>query len=217
MIYNKTHPITRPEADQIDDGLLYIQSSWYVIFEILKVCIKDSSQCSFHWIHLFYASLVVHTILDHDYITSNARMEIWYWILIVVIFLWCIEPLLSISTLPFGHATATANKYAWQRLKIDQNVIGDAKRMGTEVAYGRQRTILSKPLYNDDIIKWKHFPRYWPFVQGIYRSPVNSPHKGQWRGALIFALICVWINGWVNTREAGDLRRYRAHYDVNVM
>ena len=47
--------------------------------------------------------------------------------------------------------------------------------------------------------------------------PVNSPHKGQWRGALMFSLICVWINDWVNNREAGDLRRYRAHYDVIVM
>ena len=71
--------------------------------------------------------------------------------------------------------------------------------------------------YHDDVIKWKHFPRYWPFVRGIHRSPVNSPHKGQWRGGLIFSLICVWINGWVNNREAGDLRCYRAHYDVTVM
>ena len=70
---------------------------------------------------------------------------------------------------------------------------------------------------HDDVIKWKHFPRYWPFVQGIHRSPVNSPHKGQWRGTLMFSLICVWINGWVNNREAGDLRRYRGHYDVIVM
>ena len=69
----------------------------------------------------------------------------------------------------------------------------------------------------DDVIKWKHFPCYWPFVRGIHRFPVNSPHKGQWRGALIFSLICVRINGWVNNREAGDLRRYRAHYDVSVM
>ena len=72
-------------------------------------------------------------------------------------------------------------------------------------------------LSHDDVIKWKHFPRYWPFVRGIHRSPVTSPHKGQRRGTLIFSLICVWINGWVNTREAGDLRRYRAHYDVTVM
>ena len=46
---------------------------------------------------------------------------------------------------------------------------------------------------------------------------MNSSHKGQWRGASIFSLICVWINGWLNSREAGDLRRYRAHYDVSVM
>ena len=66
--------------------------------------------------------------------------------------------------------------------------------------------------FHDDVIKWKHFPRYWPFVWGIPRSPVNSPHKGQWRGALMFSLICVWINGWVNSREAGDLRRHLAHF-----
>ena len=70
---------------------------------------------------------------------------------------------------------------------------------------------------HDDVIKWKHFPRNWPFVRGIHRYPVNSPHKGQWRGALMFSVICVWINDWVNNREAGDLRRYRAHYDVIVM
>ena len=39
-------------------------------------------------------------------------------------------------------------------------------------------------------IKWKHFPRYWPFVRGIHRSPVNSLHKRQRRGTLIFSLIC---------------------------
>ena len=68
-----------------------------------------------------------------------------------------------------------------------------------------------------DVIKWKHFPRHWPFVRGIHRSLVNYPHKGQWRGALMFSLICAWINNWVNNGEAGDLRRRRAHYDVIVM
>ena len=70
---------------------------------------------------------------------------------------------------------------------------------------------------HDDVIKWKHFPRYWPFVRGIHRSTMNSPHKIQWREALMFSLICAWINGWVNNREAGDLRRHRAHYDLIVM
>ena len=46
---------------------------------------------------------------------------------------------------------------------------------------------------------------------------MKSPHKGQWRGALMFSLICVWINRWVNNREADDLRCYRAHYDVTAM
>ena len=50
---------------------------------------------------------------------------------------------------------------------------------------------------HDDVIKWKHLSRYWPFVRGIHQSPVYSPHKGQWRGALMFSLICVWINGSV--------------------
>ena len=68
-----------------------------------------------------------------------------------------------------------------------------------------------------DVIKWKHFPRYWPFVRGIHRSSVNSPHKGQWRGALMFTLICARINDWVNNREAGDLRRQHGHYDVIVI
>ena len=64
-----------------------------------------------------------------------------------------------------------------------------------------QGTIELMLVDHDDVIKWKHFPRYWPFVRGIHRSPVNSPHKGQWRGALMFSLICAWINrkqlwGW---------------------
>ena len=53
----------------------------------------------------------------------------------------------------------------------------------------------------------------------VGNSPVTGefPHKGQWREALIFSLICVWINRWVNNREAGDLRCYCAHYEVTVM
>ena len=63
----------------------------------------------------------------------------------------------------------------------------------------------------------KIFPRYWPFVRGIHRSPVNSPHKGQWHGTLMFSWICALMNGWVNNRETGDLRSHRAHYYVIIM
>ena len=69
---------------------------------------------------------------------------------------------------------------------------------------------------HDDLIKWKHFPRNWPFVRGIHRSRW-IPHTKASDAVLMFSLICVWINVWVNNREAGDLRRYRAYYDVIVM
>ena len=65
--------------------------------------------------------------------------------------------------------------------------------------------------------KWKHFPRYWPFVWGIHRSPVNSyPQRPVTRSFDIF-LICAPTNGWANNRDAGDLRRHRAHYEIIVM
>ena len=61
---------------------------------------------------------------------------------------------------------------------------------------------------HDDVIKWKHFQSYWPFVRGIHRP----------RGVMrIFSLICAWTNDWANHRDAGDLRPHRSHYDVIVM
>ena len=50
---------------------------------------------------------------------------------------------------------------------------------------------LPDAINHDDVIKWKHFPRYWPFVPGIHRGRWRM-HKGQWRGTLMFSLICVW-------------------------
>ena len=62
----------------------------------------------------------------------------------------------------------------------------------------RNITRVTRIFIHDDVIKWKHFPRYWSFERGIYRSP---PHKGQWRGGLMFTSICAWTNGW-QTNEA---------------
>ena len=63
---------------------------------------------------------------------------------------------------------------------------------------------------HDDVIKWKYFPRYWSF-----RSPVNSPHKCS--DAKLWCFFYLRLNDWVNNRNAGDLRRERAHYDGTVM
>ena len=79
----------------------------------------------------------------------------------------------------------------------------------------KHRTVKSQVLIN--ITWWRHqmetFPRYWPFVRGIHWSPVNSPHKGQWRRTLMFSLIypwTCWTNNWIkNTRDAG--------YDVIII
>ena len=68
---------------------------------------------------------------------------------------------------------------------------------------------------------WRHQTETFSALQaicaGIHRSPVNSPHKGQWRGALMFSLTSAWINGWVNNGQAGDWRCHRAHYDAIAM
>ena len=68
---------------------------------------------------------------------------------------------------------------------------------------------------------WRHQMENFSALLAICAG--NSPITGelssqsQWRGALMFSLICAWIKGWVNNREAGDLRRHRTHYDVIVM
>ena len=56
-----------------------------------------------------------------------------------------------------------------------------------------------------DVIRWGHLPRYWPFVRDIHRSPVDTPHKGQWRGTLMFSIICDWAKVWANNRNASHL------------
>ena len=68
---------------------------------------------------------------------------------------------------------------------------------------------------------WRHqmetFSALLAICAGNSPVPDEFPHKGQRRRALMFSLIFAWINGWVNNREAGYFRRYRAHYDVIVM
>ena len=64
-------------------------------------------------------------------------------------------------------------------------------------------------------IWWYNYTLF--FMRGIHRSPVNSSRNCQWHGALVFSLICAWANDQTSSRNAGDLRRNRRHYDVTVM
>ena len=81
---------------------------------------------------------------------------------------------------------------------------------GHRLSVKLQKNCANLVVIHDDVMKWGHFPRYWPFVRE-FTGPRWIPHTKamQWRGVLIFSLIFVWINGWVNNRETGDLRRYR--------
>ena len=105
------------------------------------------------------------------------------------------------------HETVNTITYPWR----DQSIYFEK---------GHQ-AIRQQQLWNvwehDDVIKWKHFPRYSSFVRGNHRSSVDSPHKGHRCGALMFSLIWARINGWTNNRDAGEFRRHRTHYDVTVM
>ena len=59
------------------------------------------------------------------------------------------------------------------------------------------------------------FPRYWPFVRG--NPPVTGHHKGHWRCALMFSLIC-WTNGWVKIKTPLiQVKTHHSNYDVTVM
>ena len=64
---------------------------------------------------------------------------------------------------------------------------------------------------HDDVIKSKHF-RVTGFLRGIHWSPLDSPHKDQWRGTLMFSLICAWTNGCANNRDVGDLNAIALFY-----
>ena len=71
---------------------------------------------------------------------------------------------------------------------------------------------------NWTITWWRHhmetFFALLVFCLGIFRSPVNSPHKGQWRGALMFSVICAWIRyskeswGWRLKTPSSQLWRH---------
>ena len=66
-------------------------------------------------------------------------------------------------------------------------------------------------------IKWKHFPRYMALCAG--NSPVTGEFPAQRPVTRSFdvSLICVWMDCWLNNREADDLRGHCTHYDVTVM
>ena len=130
----------------------------------------------------------------------------------------CSEILIKTQHFPFRKLRLKMSSAKWRPFRIGLNELrGRGVAEGLKAYCTSSRKEVKSINIHDDVIKWKHFPRYWPFAREIHRSPVNSPHKGQWRVALMFPLIYSWINGWANNDEAGYLRRHHAHCDVTVM
>ena len=114
--------------------------------------------------------------------------------------------------------SASESHWWWVNIGSDNGLVASADKP------------LPEPILTQIYIDiWRHLPTtLWHYqmetfsallaiLRGIHRSPVNFPHKGQWRRVLMFSLIYAWIKCSVNNREAGDLRRHRAHYEAIVM
>ena len=111
-----------------------------------------------------------------------------------------------------AYSTAVTKVQHWSGFELTR----DTPCLALTASHGTSVLSLAKAWAR---IWWRHQMETFSALLDLWagNSPVNSPHKGQWRGALMFSLICAWINGWVNNREAGYLRRHRTHYDVIVM
>ena len=108
----------------------------------------------------------------------------------------------ALQALCAGNSPVTGEFPAQRPVTRSFDVFFDLRlnKLLSKQSWGRWSETQSSPL-------WRHsndFPRYWPFVWGIHRSPSNSLHKGQSREALMFPMMCTWTNGWVNNRDAGD-------------
>ena len=94
--------------------------------------------------------------------------------------------------------------FTWVTSNIHLN-----KRLVTLSCTVMRRVFTNK--VHDDVSKWKHFPRNWPFVRGIHRSPVNSPHRGQWRGAKTLNWSMYHLTGTVSSSYT------KAHCGVDIL
>ena len=126
------------------------------------------------------------------------------------------EILIAILTFSFKRIRLKVSSAKWRPFCLCLNVFKDCHPSTRNGGY------VSSICWKHHIfilIWWHHQMETFSALLALCagKSPMNSSHKGQWHGALMFPLSCAWINARVNNHEAGDLRRHRAHYDVIVM
>ena len=210
-----TLPTTMTNDDSKFLTVLGMLDPWLIDDLTYKVLLTTSSGYKAHTLMQFGNVIV---IFSRNFLFDPSQVEMFYlpllaghnsWSHYNVPRIWCCVPIVS------GAAVAGTTRFPgflWPVVTLSKTTCCHHSVCETLATWSTHRNVILT--CHDDVIKWKHFPCYWPFVWGIHRSPVNSHHKGQWRGALMYSLVCAWINGLVNNREAGDLRRHRAHYDI---
>ena len=117
-----------------------------------------------------------------------------------------IDPVLCRHMASLGHSELNCHHQTYINGYLPWWSVGLCRMMAHEASFHQ----LQSSFDHDDVIKWKHFPRYWPVLWGIHRSVVNSSHKYQEHGALMIYLIRVYTNDWVNNRDLrpGSLWRH---------
>ena len=113
------------------------------------------------------------------------------------------------------------NEYVeWKYAYSGYNILKQTKRKAHNLKFGTGDSLIAiMTILATNHKRWRHQMKTISVLLALCagNSPAKFPHIGRWRGALLFSLICARTNGWVNTPDAGDLRRHRAHYDVTVM
>ena len=130
---------------------------------------------------------------------------------------WRVNICLGHSFIPSGNKASVEWMWSHMGSLLAHEVIVFEHYYKTQKQYLMHHYRICCLFWHDDVIKWKYFPYFWPFVRRIHQSPVDSPQEGQWRSALMFSLVCTWTNARANNWDAGDLRCHYTHYDVTVM
>ena len=160
-----------------------------------------------HWgrvTHIYVSKL---TIIGSDNALSPGRRQAIIWTNAGILLIGPLgtnfsEIYLEILTFSLTKMRLKVSSAKWRPFCLGLNVLiiyfyllQSVDKYVNETSFTMKYTLKIGGTSHDDVIKWEHFPRYWPFVRVIHRSPVNSPHKGQWRGALMFSLICARTPG----------------------
>ena len=162
---------------------------------IRTVCINF---CKAPLIPIFIISTHVFDLMSQSY--CSCFLKTIY--IIQIILLYIIACATNYSDIPTEskdiHMFVIRNRYRWQLWLLEMVRVVFAKCRSTKNLVRAGLKLVSNSSYTLWCHQMETFTALLALCAG--NSPVtgNSPHNGQWRGALMFSLICAWIHSWVN-------------------